>query len=92
MHLEAVRNWKKSSFLFGSTDMYTTYGIQLTQDSIPQDVLLPGLREANHPGGRRQGDGRILVLQKDLCRSEARMTRAFIVYGSGMHTTDQTEA
>ena len=40
-----MADWKKSSFLFGSTDMYTTYGIQLTQDSIPQDVLLPGLRE-----------------------------------------------
>ena len=40
-----MADWHKSSFLFGSTDMLTTYGIMMTQDSIPQDVLLPGLRE-----------------------------------------------
>ena len=34
----------KSSFLFGGTDMYTTFGIMLTDDGMPQDVLLPGLR------------------------------------------------
>ena len=34
----------KSSFLFGTTDMYTTYGIMLTDDGMPEDVLLPGLR------------------------------------------------
>ncbi len=33
-----------SSFQFGSTDMYATYGIKLTKDSIPEDVLLPELR------------------------------------------------
>ena len=34
----------KSSFLFGTTDMYEAYGIKLTENSIPEDVLLPGLR------------------------------------------------
>ena len=34
----------KSSFLFGTTDMYLTYGIRLAENSIPEDVLLPGLR------------------------------------------------
>lgn len=40
-----VMNWQtKSSFLFGTTDMFTTFGIQLTQDGLPVDVLMPDLR------------------------------------------------
>lgn len=35
----------KSSFLFGTTDMYQTFGIQITDDGLPQDVLKPQLRE-----------------------------------------------
>lgn len=35
----------KSSFLFGITDMYTTYGIQIADDGMPNDVLKPQLRE-----------------------------------------------
>lgn len=34
----------KSSFLFNGIDMYTTYGIQIADDGMPQDVLLPSLR------------------------------------------------
>lgn len=38
-------DWKENgSFLFGTTDMYAVYGIKLKDDSIPEDVLLPGLR------------------------------------------------
>ena len=39
-----MNDWKRSSFLFGSTDMFEKYGIQLTDDSIPTDVLIPELR------------------------------------------------
>lgn len=35
----------KSSFLFGITDMYTTFGIQIADDGMPNDVLKPQLRE-----------------------------------------------
>lgn len=35
----------KSSFLFGTTDMYTTFGIQIADDGMPNDVLKPQLRE-----------------------------------------------
>lgn len=35
----------KSSFLFGTTDMYQTFGIQITDDGMPNDVLKPQLRE-----------------------------------------------
>lgn len=35
----------KSSFLFGITDMFTTFGIQITDDGMPNDVLKPQLRE-----------------------------------------------
>ena len=34
----------KSSFKIGTVDMYLQYGIQLTNDGMPQDVLLPDLR------------------------------------------------
>ena len=38
-------SWQtKGSFLYGATDMYVSYGIKLTNDSIPKDVLLPELR------------------------------------------------
>ena len=35
----------KSSFLFGTTDMFTTFGIQISDDGMPNDVLKPQLRE-----------------------------------------------
>lgn len=35
----------KSSFLFGTTDMYATFGIQISDDGMPNDVLKPQLRE-----------------------------------------------
>ena len=35
----------KSSFLFGTTDMYQTFGIQISDDGMPNDVLKPQLRE-----------------------------------------------
>ena len=34
----------KSSILFGTTDLYQKYGIMMTDDGMPQDVLLPQLR------------------------------------------------
>lgn len=39
-------NWQnKSSFLFGTTDMYQAFGIMIADDSMPKDVLKPQLRE-----------------------------------------------
>ena len=35
----------KSSFLFGSKDMFTTFGIQISDEGMPNDVLKPQLRE-----------------------------------------------
>lgn len=34
----------KGSFLFGDTDMYQAFGIQIADNGEPQDVLLPDLR------------------------------------------------
>lgn len=48
--------WKENgSFLFGTTDMYKEYGIKLTENSIPQDVLLPGLRARKQIIPQRHG-------------------------------------
>lgn len=39
-------DWQtKSSFLFGSTDMYQTFGVSIAEDGLPADVLKPTLRE-----------------------------------------------
>lgn len=39
-------NWQnKSSFLFGTTDMFQKYGIQIADEGMPNDVLKPQLRE-----------------------------------------------
>lgn len=39
-------NWQtKSSFLFGSVDMYQTFGISIADNGLPADVLKPQLRE-----------------------------------------------
>lgn len=35
----------KSSFLFGMTDMFQTFGISISDDGMPDDVLKPQLRE-----------------------------------------------
>lgn len=41
-----VYTWEdKSSFLFGTTDMFQTFGIQISDDGMPNDVLKPQLRE-----------------------------------------------
>lgn len=41
-----MRDWKTaSSFLFGTTDMYQAFGIQITEDGMPQELLIPGLRQ-----------------------------------------------
>ena len=45
----------KGSFLFGTTDMFLTYGIKLASDSIPEDVLLPGLRSRKQIIPQRHG-------------------------------------
>lgn len=42
----ATYTWQdKSSFLFGTTDMYQRFGIQISDDGMPNDVLKPQLRE-----------------------------------------------
>ena len=39
-------NWQtKSSFLFGTTDMYQRFGISISENGLPDDVLKPTLRE-----------------------------------------------
>ena len=39
------KNWlTKSSFKINDTDMYAAFGLQLTDDGLPKDVLIPGLR------------------------------------------------
>lgn len=35
----------KSSFQFGTTDMFQRFGIQISDDGMPEDVLKPQLRE-----------------------------------------------
>lgn len=48
--------WEENgSFLFGTTDMFKTYGIKLTENSIPKDVLLPGLRARKRTIPQRHG-------------------------------------
>jgi len=48
--------WKENgSFLFGTCDMFETYGIKLTERSIPQDVLMPGLRARKQTIPMRHG-------------------------------------
>ena len=40
-----MRTWlTASSFLFGDVDMFQTYGIQITDNGLPEDVLIPQLR------------------------------------------------
>lgn len=40
------RTWQNtSSFLFGTVDMFQRFGIQITDDGMPEDVLKPQLRE-----------------------------------------------
>ena len=45
----------KSSFLFGNTDMYQQFGIQITDTGLPSDVLLPGLRSRKQTIPLRHG-------------------------------------
>ena len=61
----------KSSFLFGTTDMYQTFGIQISDDGMPNDVLKPQLRERKvtvplrngaYDYGARYYDERVLSL------------------------------
>lgn len=40
-----TRTWENtSSFLFKGIDMFQTYGLQLVDDGMPSDVLMPDLR------------------------------------------------
>lgn len=40
------RTWQNtSSFLFGGQDMFQRFGLQLVDDGMPSDVLMPDLRE-----------------------------------------------
>lgn len=45
----------KSSFLFGNSDMYQQFGIQITDTGLPSDVLLPGLRSRKQTIPLRHG-------------------------------------
>lgn len=48
--------WKTNgSFLFGVTDMFTEFGIKLTETSVPKDVLLPDLRARKATIPQRHG-------------------------------------
>ena len=45
----------KGSFLFGTTDMFVTFGIKLADNSTPEDVLIPGLRSRKQTIPLRHG-------------------------------------
>lgn len=45
----------KSSFMFGTTDMYETFGIQISENGLPDDVLKPPLRERKVVVPQRNG-------------------------------------
>ena len=50
------KNWlTRSSFTFGGVDMYAEFGIQLTDDGLPKDVLIPGLRSRKQQIPQRHG-------------------------------------
>ncbi len=49
-------SWKENgSFLFGTVDMFETYGLKLTERSMPQDVLMPDLRSRKRTIPLRHG-------------------------------------
>lgn len=51
-----VGTWENSgSFLFGNVDMFKTFGIKLTEGSMPKDVLLPDLRSRKQTIPLRHG-------------------------------------
>ena len=45
----------KSSFLFGGVDMYQKFGLQITDDGLPNDVLMPYLRARKRTIPQRHG-------------------------------------
>lgn len=50
------KDWvNKSSFSFGGVDMYAAYGLQMTDDGEPTDVLLPELRSRKQQIPLRHG-------------------------------------
>lgn len=50
------KNWlTKSSFTVNGVDMYTAFGLQLTDDGLPKDVLLPNLRARKQTIPNRHG-------------------------------------
>ena len=50
------KSWQtKSSFLFGNIDMYQKFGLQITKDGLPNDVLLPYLRARKRTIPMRHG-------------------------------------
>lgn len=50
------KNWlTKSSFTFGGVDMYQQFGLMLTEDGLPKDVLLPDLRSRKRTIPQRHG-------------------------------------
>ena len=49
-------DWKENgSFLFGTVDMYKRYGIKLTENSMPEDVLMPEIRSRKQQVPLRHG-------------------------------------
>lgn len=52
-----MSDWQNSgSFLFGSVDMYQRFGLKLAEKSIPQDVLMPGLRPRKQTIPQQHGE------------------------------------
>ena len=52
-----MENWENSgSFLFGTVDMFQQFGLKLADKSIPQDVLMPGLRSRKQTIPQRHGE------------------------------------
>lgn len=48
--------WNENgSFLFGTIDIYERFGIKLADDSLPEDVLIPGLRSRKQIIPQRHG-------------------------------------
>ena len=83
-------DWQENgSFLFGTIDMYKQYGIKLSETSVPNDVLLPGLRARKKRIPQRHGeydygaqyyDERAIQIECVTCRTITREDSREIAY------------
>ncbi len=82
--------WKThGSFLFGTVDMYETYGIKMAATSIPKDVLIPSIRARKVTIPQRHGaydfgaqfyDERSITIDCVTCRAISREETREIAY------------